>query len=73
MEGLSGRHFAPQAGRDENLPFLEAPVHISEIGRLVLAGEQDLCALHPPDRWQGGTRLGPDNLWRWDAEARRLL
>jgi hypothetical protein len=73
VEGLAGRHFAPWAPRRENLPFLDKSIHISEIGRLVLSGEQDLCELHPPDRWQGGTRLGPDNLWRWDAAGGRLL
>ncbi len=73
LDGLAGRHFAPQAGRERNAPFLGAPVHITAIGRAVLSGEQDLCELRPVDHWLGGTRLGPDNLWRWDVEARRLL
>ena len=73
LDGLAGRRFAPQAERERNAPFLEARIHITAIGRAVLSGEQDFCALRPVDHWWGGTRLGPDNLWRWDAEARRLL
>jgi hypothetical protein len=38
----------------------------------VLAGRRDALADRPPDRWLGGTRLRPGNVWRWDPRSRRL-
>jgi hypothetical protein len=42
-------------------------------GERVLAGDEDRVALLGIDRWVGGTHLVPDAVWRWDADAQRLV
>lgn len=48
-------------------------LHLTKLGRSVLDGRDDLARLLPIDRWWGGTHLTNANLWRWDAQAQRLL
>ena len=49
-------------------PLLQdAPLHLTEAGREVLAGAQDHITLNGIDRWIGGVHLtGTDVPWRWD-------
>ena len=47
---------------------------ITEVGREVLARRADSVRLNGIDRWLGGVHLeGPEALWRWDRENRRLV
>ena len=49
-------------------------VALSDIGRRVLAGEEDWLAVQPQERWMGGVHLRPGGTdWRWDAAAARLV
>jgi hypothetical protein len=45
---------------------------LTEMGRAVLAGERDWCALEPPNRWIGGVHLTPHKLWRIDRDRLAL-
>ena len=50
----------------------DAPLQITDNGRHVLDGAADDVALNGIDRWIGGVRLTPENVWRWDGmEVRR--
>jgi hypothetical protein len=49
-------------------------VALSDIGRRVLAGQEDWLAVQPQERWMGGVHLRPGGTdWRWDAAAARLV
>ncbi len=49
-------------------------VHITDIGREVVAGKQDYVRLNGIDRWFGGVHLmGGEALWRWDGKQRKLV
>jgi hypothetical protein len=48
-------------------------LRLTQEGGRVLAGESDAVELLGIDRWLGGTHLVPGAVWRWDAEASRLL
>jgi hypothetical protein len=52
--------------------WIASPLRLTEAGRAVLSGERDRLADRPPDRWLGGTRLRPGNVWRWDRVGRSL-
>ena len=53
--------------------FASAPVRLTRAGERVLAGDADRIELLGIDRWVGGTHVVEQTVWRWDAEARRLL
>lgn len=59
---LEARHPLLQRKSDD------APLHLTDDGRRVLAGSADDVALNGIDRWIGGVHLTPDNLWRWSGE-----
>ena len=42
----------------------EAPIHVTDAGRRVLAGAEDDVALNGIDKWIGGVHLTPTNDWR---------
>ena len=46
----------------------DAPLHITDDGSRVLAGEADDVALNGIDRWIGGVHLTYGNVWRWTGE-----
>jgi len=49
-------------------------VTLTDVGRRVLAGENDWLALQPLERWMGGVHLRPGGVdWRWDAAAERVV
>jgi redox-sensitive transcriptional activator SoxR len=53
--------------------FAGVPIRLTRNGERVLAGDEDRVALLGIDRWVGGTHLVPDAVWRWDADAQRLV
>ena len=46
----------------------DAPLHLTDQGRRVLAGEADDVELNGIDRWIGGVHLLPHRVWRWNGE-----
>lgn len=48
-------------------------VTLTELGRSLLAREDDLWRHNPIKRWWGGTELTNERLWRWDRESRLLV
>jgi len=48
------------------------PVRLTPVGERVLAGDGDRVELLGIDRWVGGTHVTPENVWRWDPQARTL-
>ena len=53
--------------------FARLPLQLTAEGRRVLRGELDRVDLLGVDRWIGGTRVTPENTWRWDRAEHRLL
>lgn len=51
----------------------EWKVTLTELGRSLLAREDDLWRHNPIKRWWGGTELTNERLWRWDRESRSLI
>ena len=50
----------------------ESGFALTAAGKAVHAGERDWLEEHTIDRWIGGVHLHERNVWRWDAQARRL-
>lgn len=51
----------------------EWKVTLTELGRSLLAREDDMWRHKPIKRWWGGTELTNERLWRWDRESRLLV
>ncbi|MCP3401201.1 hypothetical protein [Bradyrhizobium sp. CCGB20] len=51
----------------------EWKVTLTELGRSLLAREDDMWRHNPINRWWGGTLLTNERLWRWDAQSRSLV
>lgn len=45
---------------------------LTDLGRAVLEGREDRVRVCGLERWLGGVRLCPENVWRWDTERRML-
>jgi hypothetical protein len=71
IEGLPGR-FDTAAEPVLRQAWIASRLRLTDAGRAVLAGGRDRLADRPPDRWLGGTRLRPGNVWRWDRDGQRL-
>jgi hypothetical protein len=48
-------------------------VTLTELGRSLVAREDDMWRHNPIKRWWGGTELTNERLWRWDHETRLLV
>ncbi|MGH8677805.1 MAG: hypothetical protein ACREUQ_05570 [Burkholderiales bacterium] len=60
--------------RDPGDPLFELQrLMLTEAGIEVLEKRSDAIALRSIDRWFGGTHLTADAVWRWDADAQRLV
>ncbi len=46
---------------------------LTELGRAIMAGEEDFSRHNPIHRWWGGTELTNERLWRWDRRSRLAL
>lgn len=53
--------------------FLQSDVLLTALGKAILAGEDDHAAHNRIERYVGGTKITPENLWRFDAEAGELF
>ncbi|TYL84793.1 hypothetical protein [Bradyrhizobium cytisi] len=51
----------------------EWKVTLTELGRSLVAREDDMWRHNPIKRWWGGTELTNERLWRWDRESRSLV
>nr|WP_249210092.1 hypothetical protein [Bradyrhizobium manausense] len=51
----------------------EWKVTLTELGRSLVAREDDMWRHNPVKRWWGGTELTSERLWRWDRESRLLV
>jgi hypothetical protein len=51
----------------------KALLTITPAGENVVDGAVDALAVNDPDLWLGGTHLTKETLWRWDANARRIV
>jgi hypothetical protein len=59
------------AGLDSE--FWKADVRITNFGRAVLKGEEDVVRTNGIDRWLGGVYLsGKEVPWRWDERYKTL-
>jgi hypothetical protein len=50
-----------------------AKFELTEPGKAVLRCDTDFVELNGIDLWLGGVHLSPDNLWRWDEAARKIM
>jgi redox-sensitive transcriptional activator SoxR len=73
VEKQEGGPVPPAPPLADSSVFVRARLRLTERGTAVLRGEADRAELVDVDRWVGGTHLTPENLWRWDTAARRLL
>lgn len=53
--------------------FQAQAITLTDSGQDVLASRADWIAMNGIDKWRGGVHLAPDELWRWDADARTLV
>jgi len=53
--------------------YKQSRLSLTELGRAVLAGEEDFLCHNPIHRWWGGTLLTNERQWRWDCEGRSLV
>ncbi|UWU90415.1 hypothetical protein [Bradyrhizobium sp. CB1015] len=51
----------------------EWKITLTELGRSLLAREDDMWRHNSIKRWWGGTELTNERLWRWDRESRLLI
>lgn len=55
-------------------PPVEWTIHLTELGRRLVAGETDWVERNSIDRWLGGVHLhGEIGIWRWDRVRQRLV
>ncbi|WP_426408019.1 hypothetical protein [Bradyrhizobium ganzhouense] len=53
--------------------YKQSRLSLTELGRAVLAGEEDFRRDNPIHRWWGGAHLTNERLWRWDRETGLLV
>lgn len=46
--------------------YKKSVLSLTELGKAIVAHQEDFSRHNPIDRWWGGTRLTNDRLWRWD-------
>ncbi|WP_027527838.1 hypothetical protein [Bradyrhizobium sp. Ec3.3] len=54
-------------------PFRGGRIALTELGRAIMAGEEDFSRHSSIHRWWGGTELTNERLWRWDPKSRSLV
>ena len=62
----------PATPLSDGLAFAQLGLRLTRNGERVLEGEADRVELLGIDRWVGGTHVTPENVWRWDPQARTL-
>jgi hypothetical protein len=58
---------------DWHAQYKQSRLLLTDLGKAVLAGEDDFRRHNPIHRWWGGTELTNDRLWRWDPKSRSLV
>ena len=53
--------------------YKQSRLSLTDLGKAVLAGDQDFCRHNPLRHWWAGTLLTNERLWRWDGERRMLI
>jgi hypothetical protein len=74
MLQCSGGSFTlPVNGKPDD-GFLRQTLHLTDLGREVVAGRTDWIAVCGIDRWLGGVHLqGKHSPWRWDERRGKLI
>jgi len=73
VETDDGDPLPPPPPLGDNQLFARLPLRLTARGERVLRGEADRVELLGIDRWIGGTHVTPDDDWRWDPTARKLV
>jgi hypothetical protein len=73
LSGLRCGPFRTSMPPQKRREYLRSELSLTPLGEAVLAGREDYARRAKIDRWWGGTHLTNDNLWRWDADACRLI
>lgn len=74
LECNGGCFTPPTSNGKPDDSFLRQAVHLTDLGREVVAGRIDWIALRGIDRWLGGVHLqGNRSPWRWDERRGRLI
>ena len=73
LETSDGAPLPPAPPLGDPHAFGRLRLRVTRDGERVLGGEADRVELLGIDRWVGGTHLVPGAVWRWDAEASRLV
>lgn len=69
VEAVDGAPLRAPTWREDTDAFWRRQARLTSDGAAVLAGRADHVRLNHPDRWLGGTHLGPGAPdWRWDGE-----
>lgn len=53
--------------------YKQSRLSLTELGRAVLAGEEDFLRHNLIHRWWGGSLLTNERQWRWDSQRRMLV
>jgi len=51
---------------------VEGKLQITDLGRKLLEGKEYWFNIKPFEKWIGGVKLTPDNLWCWNVDKREL-
>jgi len=70
IAGLDGAPFSPES---TSPAYFQSELALTAFGEAVLEGREDHAAMNGIDRWWGGTHLAGERLWRFDADAGRLI
>jgi hypothetical protein len=80
--GQGGRRLLETAGGtplpsapplSDSRQFARLELRLTAPGERALHGAADRVELLGIDRWVGGAHVTPDNAWRWDTTAQKLL
>src|SRR5262245_49710853 len=73
VETNDGAPVSPAPPLGDPHAFGSLRLRLTRKGERVLAGDADRVELLGIDRWVGGTHLVPEAVWRWHADASRLV
>jgi hypothetical protein len=73
LETDDGTPLPPPPPLSDSHHFARLQLRLTATGNQALRGEADRVELIGIDRWIGGTHVTPDNMWRWDPAALRLV
>ena len=74
LEGLS-ETFEPSVLQDteRRKAFIQSNITLTDLGKDILAAQEDNANHNSVDWWLGGTHITNDTLWRWDDETEQLI